>query len=256
MEEALANRDAPELLLRSFIYPDRPIPNPRRARRVLYEIDVEGNSPENLPSTGSQRVLSSSGTCRVLVELGSSPILEGDDRPDPAEYLRPSTYLDHKDAGVRRLSAQAVRSSETGAAARAEAMRSFVANYLRDKNLDSILATASEVAASRSGDCTEHSVLLAALLRAEGIPARVVTGLVYVEELFGQRHFFGYHMWTQALIDDRWIDLDATLATPFDAAHIAFSTSALNDGSATLRELAALATLIGRARIRVLEVAH
>ena len=41
-------------------------------------------------------------------------------------------------------------------------------------------ATAAEVARSREGDCTEHAVLLAALARARGIPARVAMGLVYV----------------------------------------------------------------------------
>ena len=254
-EEALTNHDAPELLLRSFIYPDQPIPKPRRARRVLYEIQAESGALEPLPSTGSQRVSATSTSQRVLVEVGSSPVLEGDERPDPAEYLRSSTMLDHRDDVVRQLTGK-VEFAEPGVAAHAEALRAFVASYLDDKNLDSILATASEAATTRSGDCTEHSVLLAALLRAEGIPSRVVTGLVYVDELLGQRRLFGYHMWTQALIDNRWIDLDATLARPFDAAHIALGTTALNDGSSALRELSTLATLLGNARIQVLEVEH
>ncbi len=254
-EDALAQRETPELLRSSFLYPDRPIPNPRKSRRVLYEIATENGALGSLPSIGNQRVFRAQGSYRILVELGSSPTLGDDERPDPTEYLSISTFLDHQDPVIQKLMGE-IEIPAAGAAARAEALRGFVANHLSDKNLDSSLATASEVAASGSGDCTEHSVLLAALLRAAGIPARVVTGIVYVEELLGQRHLFGYHMWTQALIDDRWIDLDATLDQPFDAAHIALGTSALNDGSSTLHELAKLATLIGAARIRVLEVEH
>ncbi len=277
-EDVLKGRDAPDLLVRTFIYPDRPIESPRRLRRALYEIQAEDGLMADLPSTGAQRVettlhsppsggstLPPSGgkSVRVLVEVGSSPHLSTSGT-DLEPYLRSSTFVDHQGQEVRRLlpvagvTAEASHGAPSGrlAAEQAETLRAFVGRYLRDKNLDSILATAGEVAASRSGDCTEHSVLLTALLRAAGIPARLVTGLVYVGELAGARDLFGYHMWTQAWIDNHWIDLDATLEVPFDAAHIAFGTTALNDDQATLKELARLAAFIGRARIRVLEVAY
>ena len=37
-------------------------------------------------------------------------------------------------------------------------------------------------ASQGSGDCTEHAVLLAAVVKARGLPARVCHGLVYVEQ--------------------------------------------------------------------------
>lgn len=94
-EQALASREAPDLLVRSFIYPDRPIHAPRRARRAIYELHIEDGPPLSLPSAGGQRVLSSGAGTRVAVELGSSPTLAGRDRPETAEYLRPSTTLDY-----------------------------------------------------------------------------------------------------------------------------------------------------------------
>ena len=39
------------------------------------------------------------------------------------------------------------------------------------------------------------------MLRADGIPARVASGLVYADGFLGSRDIFGWHMWTQALID-------------------------------------------------------
>ena len=277
-EKALESTDGPELLARTFIFPDRPIASPRRVRRARYEVRPAAGAPAResllaaLPSTGAQRVeRTDDGTgVHVLVDLDSSPDTAGPGRARPAEgeqmtgvepYLQASTFVDHRSPGVRRLLSEALgasggSSSEPSPAARAETLRAFVAGHLRDKNLDSILATAGEVAASRSGDCTEHSVLLTALLRAAGIPARAVTGLVYVDALAGERDLFGYHMWTQAWIGDRWLDLDATLTVPFDAAHIAFGTTALNDDHTTLKELARLGAVIGQTEIRVLEISH
>ncbi len=267
-DDVLASREAPELMVSNYIYPDRPIEHPRRVRRAVYEISTESGAALELPSVGAQRVEMASGRTeaeaggtRIVVEVGSSPMLDLD-RAELEPYLRASTFVDHRDAGVRELLAEAAVAAAAPAAAapaaaapaaeRAESLRAFVAEKLKDKNLDSMLATAGEVAASLSGDCTEHSVLLIALLRASGIPARAATGLVYASRSRGERDFFAYHMWTQAWVDGRWLDLDATLAVPFDAAHITFGTTALNDDLGTLAELARLAALIGGARIRVL----
>ena len=264
-EEVLAGREAPELMVSNYIYPDRPIDQPRRVRRAVYEVWTESGDAPELPSVGAQRIQpmpggarSEAGRARVVVEVGSSPLLEDVDGADLEPYLRASTFVDHQDAAVRSLLAKAAArtpapASEAPASDRAETLRAFVAETLKDKNLDSMLATAGEVAASLSGDCTEHSVLLIALLRASGIPARAVTGLVYVSRSPAGRGFFGYHMWAQAFVDGRWLDLDATLDVPFDAAHITFGTTALNDDLGTLTELARLAALIGHARIRVLD---
>ena len=217
--------------------------------REAYRIHVPDGVLPELPSLGAQTVTSDG---RVHVELGSSPRLES---VDTARYLRSTTYLPHQDPAVRDLLARVDSSADT-AAGRAEALRSFVASYLVEKNLDTVLATASEVALTRSGDCTEHSVLLAALLRAAEIPSRVVSGLIYVERFAGKSEIFSYHMWTQALVDNRWIDLDSTLPARFDAGHIALAATALDDGESALREMTGIVPLMGRARIEVVEVEY
>ena len=73
---------------------------------------------------------------------------------------------------------------------------------------------AKEILVHKKGDCNEHAALLTALLRAAGIPARIVVGLVYNEGKFY------YHAWNEAYLD-RWISLDAVLnLMPVDATHI------------------------------------
>jgi transglutaminase-like putative cysteine protease len=85
-------------------------------------------------------------------------------------------------------------------------MTRFVHANMRILDTSEALASAAEVAAAMAGDCTEHAVLLTAMCRAQGIPARVAIGLVYSAELKG----FGYHMWTEAWVSEGWLSLDAT----------------------------------------------
>jgi transglutaminase-like putative cysteine protease len=57
-------------------------------------------------------------------------------------------------------------------------------------------------------------VLLTALARAAGIPARVVAGLVY------QDGDFFYHAWSELWLDG-WLSADAVFAQmPADATHV------------------------------------
>jgi transglutaminase-like putative cysteine protease len=135
-------------------------------------------------------------------------------------------------------------------------MRRFVHEYIDGKGLDVGFATASEVARQRQGDCTEHGVLLAAMLRADGIPARVAGGLVYIDRFEGRRGIFGYHMWAQALLETAdgpaWTDLDGALSetAASDATHIALAVSPLADGD-TQGVFMSIVALLGRVQIRV-----
>lgn len=73
---------------------------------------------------------------------------------------------------------------------------------------------ALEVLRTRTGDCNEHAVLVAALLRCAGIPTQIETGLVYL------RGRFYYHAWNTAYIGD-WITADAVFnQVPADVTHI------------------------------------
>jgi hypothetical protein len=73
---------------------------------------------------------------------------------------------------------------------------------------------ALEVLRHKVGDCNEHAVLTAALLRAAGIPAQIETGLVYLDGRFY------YHAWNTAYIGN-WITVDSVFnQVPADVTHI------------------------------------
>src|SRR5262249_756083 len=58
---------------------------------------------------------------------------------------------------------------------------------------------------SQSGDCTEHSVLLSALLRARGFPTRLADGVIV------DGTHAGYHEWVEVYVDgEGFIPTDPT----------------------------------------------
>jgi len=65
--------------------------------------------------------------------------------------------------------------------------------------------SALDVLEQKTGDCNEHAVLMTALARAAGIPARVVIGLAWSQTM----QAFGYHAWVE-VYTDRWIAMDPT----------------------------------------------
>ena len=84
--------------------------------------------------------------------------------------------------------------------------------------------TAVEVLETRTGDCTEHSVLLVALARALGYPARVVVGMV------SDGSVFAFHMWAEVGIDG-WVPFDPALGEEeIDVTHIKLADSPVDAG--------------------------
>ncbi len=254
---ALAELAPPELLVSTLVTPDKPIKRPRRTKRAMYVLSVAEGELGDLPESAIQRVERlGEDRLRLTVDLTSPRRAPEADAADEA-YTKATAMADSGDAAVRALMEKAVAGVDASdRAARAEAMRRFVQRHIDEKNLDVGFATASETARTRAGDCTEHGTLLVAMLRADGIPARACSGLIYVDEFAGQKNVFGYHMWSQALLEvdgtPTWVDLDATLGdeTPCDATHILLATTDLGEAGMN-NAMVNLAPLLGRLRIGV-----
>jgi len=59
-------------------------------------------------------------------------------------------------------------------------------------------------------------------------------------------------MWSQALVDGKWIDLDATLQTQYSVGHIATLTTSLSDENFAA-EMGGIIATIGNLEIEVVE---
>jgi len=117
-------------------------------------------------------------------------------------FLRPDRFIQSDHPEIRAVADSIREASGKEGAALASEMAKWVHGYITGKNFEQGFASALEVYRTRTGDCTEHSVLLTALLRAVGIPARPAVGLAYFN---GQ--FIG-HMWAEAYVD-YWRTFDA-----------------------------------------------
>ncbi|MGD9790338.1 MAG: transglutaminase family protein [Phycisphaerales bacterium] len=256
--QAEATRDfaPPELMVRTFVTPDRAINGPRTVAKARYRLSIDEGEMPDIPATGSQSVRRENDKASVIIVDTSFPnAITPDEAKNPA-WLATSAMTDLTDEKLKDLHERAVKNAKDSSRERAEAMRRFVHEYIRRKSLGVGFATASEIARDREGDCSEHAVLLATLLRLDGIPARAACGLIYADAFAGAKSIFGYHMWTQALLEvdgtKRWVDLDATLPgnTPYDATHITLGVSSLNDTDVT-ESLVNLVPLLGRVKIAV-----
>jgi len=255
-DEASTKRtgNGPEMMLSTFVTPSRTIPRPHALKKAVFDLSVTEGELREVPATGAQSVQVIEGGRRRRLTIDVA-LRHADEQMQADRYLGESGLINTTDAQVAELARRAVRGVRAEPMKRAEAIRSFVQRYIRRKSLGVGLASAAEVARNREGDCTEHAVLTTAMLRAEGIPARIATGLVLVDEIAGRKSIFGYHMWSQALIDGCWVDFDATQPHRFDATHIALSVSALED-DAFLGEMTSILPLMGRLKIDVVELEY
>ncbi len=255
-KEAMAAHEGPELMVSTFVTPDKPIANARGVEKAVYVLSVpEGELPA-LPTTGSQHpeVLDAKSVKVTIDGVSLSPA-QPEDLKNEA-YTACSATLNCKDPEIKKIAAEAVKGAGDSPLDKAKAIRAFVYKFINKKDLDVGFATATEVVRSHKGDCTEHGVLVAALLRANGIPSRVAAGLIYADQFAGGKDIFAYHMWAQALVDvngkPTWVDVDGTLPNDrtFDATHIALAVASLADGD-TQDSFMTLATMLGRLKIKV-----
>lgn len=252
-EAALAAGEgpAPELLVSSVVPVAGPIANARSVSSATLRLRVKQGEMPALPSAGAQRVEPGAdpGATVLRVDMYDNLPASLEEREDPA-FLEESTMVDATDPLIKAHARRACRRAGDDPAERADAMRAYVHGHISAKALDTAFASASETARTRTGDCSEHGVLLCAMLRADGIPARVASGLVYIDAFAGERNVFCWHMWTQALIDGAWVDLDATLDRRYDALHVLTGTSSLAEGDGG-SDLSAMMMLIGNLEIEV-----
>lgn len=157
-------------------------------------------------------------------------------------FLRPDRFIQSEHPSIQTV-VDSIR-TETNAEdwELAHALAVWVNRHIKNKNFEKGFASALEVLDTESGDCTEHAVLLTALLRAAGIPARPAVGLAYANG-----SFVG-HMWTEAYVD-HWRMLDA-IDLSNDPIRIRISTS--EDGRAVNeKELVRAYDVVGGMRVDV-----
>ncbi|HEX2061248.1 MAG TPA: transglutaminase-like domain-containing protein [Thermoanaerobaculia bacterium] len=176
---------------------------------------------------------------RVIVEVRR----DGGEAKPADEYLKPNALIESEHPEIVKVAKELVRSTPRETA---QALTRWVAeNMSMDGGI--VMAPASELIRDRRATCMGYATLLASLARAAGIPSRIAMGYVYYGGIWGG------HAWTEVILDDRWVPLDAAVYTPgvASAARFAAGTSSFAEGGGELN--AALGTLFGRVDVDVLE---
>ena len=239
--------EAHELLLSSVVPLDAAVPNSDKNIFIMKSIKGEW-SAKLFEGNGQKIEKINDNSIRVIVDQSlKKKKVEGE--TDLKPFLSSSVYLDTDDLLIQKLAKKGKGKAKTSQEI-ANKLTKFVFRYMTNKNYEVGFATASEVARNKAGDCTEHSVLLAALGRALGIPTRVVTGLVYADEFEDQKDVLVYHMWTQFYIDDQWLNLDSALGlVKCPADRITFSVDSLEED--TIASVLPLMELINNLKVTV-----
>jgi hypothetical protein len=134
-------------------------------------------------------------------------------------YLRPEALI-QSDHDRIKSQVRAILGEVSATEAPVEAARLLVEWVHRNIEKRPVLSLPDALSTleHRMGDCNEHAVLLAALARAAGIPARVEAGVVYL------RGRFYYHAWNLLYVG-RWVTADAVFGQmPADVTHLRFVT--------------------------------
>jgi len=232
--------------------------NPQEVQAVKFRLSgIPTEKIKSLPFDKRSQKILELGQDYALIQTSSQIFKEEEAVLFPVEkeefnsFLKPTSFCQSDDPEIKNTAEEIIggeKNSWRAAKKIAEWMRKEMAS-----TYDVGFAGAREVLRNREGDCSEHTVLTVALLRASGIPARAAVGIMYGGGIFA------YHMWPEVYVG-RWIGLDAKwLAVDkktgeyyTDATHIKLGQSLLDEN--IFRDMAqAVDEIIGSLKLEVVD---
>ena len=155
-----------------------------------------------------------------------------------ARWLQPEPLIQSHDPRIAAQSRLILGVRDRSPARAAELLTHWVHGNVRREVTEKV-PSAEKVLETRRGDCNEAATLYVALARAAGLPARTVSGLIYLKGRFY------YHAWAEVYLGG-WVAVDPTFDQyPADAAHLRFAIGGL------ARQVE-LFPLVGRLQLEVL----
>jgi len=222
------------------------LPHARMLDALTLEITKKPGAEEGWPDFASagQRVLSETPR-RVVLQITRADRSGAVDRATPTADDLSSNALVESDLPEIRAVAKDAAGGETDPWKAAMKLQSWVNRHMTfDAGI--AIVPAREVVRDRHGTCVGYSILLASLARAQGIPARIRMGYVYLQDMWGG------HAWVEVYARGRWLPLDAAVYYPGVADPARIAASIETGASGTLSGVGALAKLYGKVDIRTL----
>ncbi|MBW1814607.1 MAG: transglutaminase domain-containing protein, partial [Deltaproteobacteria bacterium] len=202
------------------------------------EVEISGTTINNAYLNGGRQILNGNILMIQKESLQNLPLSFDTNNltKDEINFLKPTPFIQSDHKKIRDLTNKIVSDKDTPL----EKTRKLL--FWIHKNIDKkpvvSLPDALSTLENRMGDCNEHAALMAAFARAEGIPAKIEAGLVYLNGRFY------YHAWNLLYIG-RWITADALFGQmPADVSHIRLS-------SGELKEQLNLMSMLGNIKLKI-----
>lgn len=210
--EALAPNDGEDIALASSIKPNKPIEDFLNIKKL--KLKVSGADLSKLPSDSHQTVTKQGNEWIVEIHPTQPETITSSNKLFPSKYASQDVHIPSNSKKFADL-AKSIVGKSVNRIERAEKLRKFVYGKLKANAGIGVLRDADDILASGDGVCRDHAILLVTLLRANDIPCRLVSGMVY-----GMGAFY-YHAWAEVWTGEDWLGLDSTRPTNgLDATHI------------------------------------
>ncbi len=183
-----------------------------------FKARLNGESSLDMAANNRQKVVER-GEKSVTLEVDACSAPVANESPDLKSFLVCNADIPCAEEDLVKLATQTVGAAKEPLA-KALALTRWVHKSFQ-YSLGSGGGTGAQILAAKKGDCTEYSKGLITLLRAVGIPARQLSGIVLASDTPPS---FAYHAWVEVWIDGRgWVAVDPTWGSfPVDATHIVF----------------------------------
>ena len=211
------------------------IDNPLKLERI--EVEISGINTKDVHLESGRQVLKDNVLVIQKEDLAKLPDVINNMNTIPDRFVKPEPFIESDHPKILNLVQKIVTDDDTPLE-KANKLMTWVHKNIEKRPVLS-LPDALATLMNRVGDCNEHAVLLAALARAAGIPARIEAGLVYLNGRFY------YHAWNLLYIG-KWITADSLFGQlPADVTHIRFS-------SGRMQQQLDIMNVIGKVKLKIL----
>jgi hypothetical protein len=185
---------------------DKPVENCLRLKR--FYVEFIGGDLSSLPSDGYQTLKKDGDDWLVdihpqMIDHVADESLK-DAQSGQLQWTQPSPYMPSNDAQLMALAAKLTRRSKNVLQAGLSIMH-FVSRTIKPEISAHAEQDAVTILECKKGKCTDYAILTTTLLRAAGIPSRIVSGFL----ASGNALF--YHAWSEMWDGHEWLGIDAAL---------------------------------------------
>lgn len=201
--------DSQDVFHKSRITSSGKIENISNIKEITYKIFLNDYSLGSIPTLNkNQRIIQSKdgiAYLKVKVDNYANQKFKYPPRSKSLKkYLLPTKLLDFNNENLKKYVKQQMAKRPRNAYEFAKGFEKYVYEQIKLKNNKTKIALASETFEAKSGDATDKAVLLASMLRAAKIPAKIVVGTKYTNTPDSS---FIYHPWVMAYVGS-WVCLD------------------------------------------------